>query len=123
MNKIYTLENEKCNKITVEADGCDVDNGRYRFYKGSELIDRTMVASYSIERTNIVKITQIETESSHEKIVPKWAISTDKGEQKIIETLFEKYQKAYDNTKPGQAFPQWFDRHQMSWILDSIKNK
>lgn len=44
------------------------------------------------------------------------------GEIKIINSLFEKYQKDYDMTKPGQVFPKWFDDQQLHWIL-SVMNK
>lgn len=43
-------------------------------------------------------------------------------EDKIINDLFEEFNKSYVQTKQGEVFPEWFTKQQREWIL-SVFNK
>ncbi len=39
-----------------------------------------------------------------------------------VDKLFEEFTKAYAQTKPGQAYPKWFDDQQLRWINNVVKS-
>lgn len=41
---------------------------------------------------------------------------------KIMDALFEEYNKSYRVTKEGQAFPRWLNDEQLNWIFTVIKS-
>ncbi len=40
----------------------------------------------------------------------------------LVDKLFEEFTKAYAQTKPGQAYPKWFDDQQLRWINNVVKS-
>jgi hypothetical protein len=36
--------------------------------------------------------------------------------------LYAEYNKSYNETKPGQAFPRWLDDEQLKWVITVARN-
>ena len=43
-------------------------------------------------------------------------------DEKIINELYELYEKSYAETKPGQIFPQWLNDEQLKWVITVLMN-
>jgi hypothetical protein len=44
-------------------------------------------------------------------------------ENHIIDILYAEYNKMYNNTKPGEHFPVWFNDAQLKMITKTLKAK